>query len=742
MKLKPTSNQTLETNGIKSSVSFGIKESGFAHIFNVLRNQLYSDKILAVIREYTCNAVDAMVAAEKRDTPIQVTLPSLLNPYFKVRDFGDALSDNEIKDIYAFYGESTKRNTNDQIGMLGIGSKAAFAYGDNFVINSYLNGKKHTYNAFIDPSQIGQISKLEVVDSNEENGIEIVVPVQEDDFDEFVSKAKDLFKYFPVQPLIKGVTPFEYKERSLLFEGTGWKWFRHESDNRWGASGNAIAVMGNIAYPVESYDLALSDDDQTLNSLVSGNLVMTFDIGELEISASREKLQFTDGTRKTIVKRLKVLQKEIVATAKKEFKNCKTLFDAKCLYGTILDWESGLYDFRHILDKDLEWKGTRIQGSQFSWSYSDCDGSEGSKLVVYKKSSRHGSKRYSPHQTAVLDCSKGVVVIENDLPSGRGIANRVLPLIFNEDKTVYVFTFKNKKKKKELTTDKNFDAKILLASKLKKQPLRDFYAVSTSSGGSISGSPKHSVNAFTLDFEVIDEDRRYWGSKPNSDFYKCAKVDISNDSGYYVIIDKFLIEKDHDTSFSPIRMKEIVEAFNVLGVKFPSEIYAFKTKMKDKVEKNKKMINLWDWAKEVFKEKIENDNLVQSLNDRKAALDVCDHRQAPWVNIGVWKNQCAEIKNVDGDYSMLFRAITEMLGNDSKGKKLDSLQDSFAIVYGDTLQSVFGNVPPTHDLDSLVHKVNKKYSMLLFVDRWGYCNNVDKQRAVIDYVNVVDICSL
>ena len=118
---------------------------------------------------------------------------------------------------------------------------------DNFVINSYLNGKKHTYNAFIDPSQIGQISKLEVVDSNEENGIEIVVPVQEDDFDEFVSKAKDLFKYFPVQPLIKGVTPFEYKERSLLFEGTGWKWFRHESDNRWGASGNACLLYTSDA---------------------------------------------------------------------------------------------------------------------------------------------------------------------------------------------------------------------------------------------------------------------------------------------------------------------------------------------------------------------------------------------------------------------------------------------------------------------------------------------------------------
>lgn len=377
MKLKPTNNHTLETNGIKQSVSFGIKKSGFAHIFNVLRNQLYSDKVLAVIREYTCNAVDAMVAADKRETPIVVTLPSLLNPYFKVRDYGDALTDKQIKDVYAFYGESTKRNSNDQIGMLGIGSKAAFAYGDNFVINSFIDGKKHTHNAFIDPSQIGQISKLDVVDSDEENGIEIVVPVQEDDFKEFVERAKTLFKYFPVQPIIKGVAPFEYDTHSVLFEGEGWEWLKTDKDTRWGSSGDAMAIMGNIGYPIESYALSLSDENSSLSSLVTDNLVMTFDIGDLEISASREKLQFTDATRKVIVKRLKVVESQIIENVLSEFKNCTTLMDARCLYGTIMDWSSGLYEFRGILDKKLVWKGKPITSDAFRWSHGEVDGENG-----------------------------------------------------------------------------------------------------------------------------------------------------------------------------------------------------------------------------------------------------------------------------------------------------------------------------------------------------------------------------
>ena len=188
--MKPQkSSVSVASHGIQDTVTFGIKESGMAHIMGVLRNQLYSDKVLAVVREYTCNAVDANVEAGRGDSPITVTLPNRMNPYFKVRDDGLGLTKEDISDIYAFYGESTKRNSNDQIGMLGIGSKAAFAYGDNFVINSYVDGRKVMYNAYIDESQRGQISSLGEEDTSEPDGVEIVVPVRADDYQEFQDTA-------------------------------------------------------------------------------------------------------------------------------------------------------------------------------------------------------------------------------------------------------------------------------------------------------------------------------------------------------------------------------------------------------------------------------------------------------------------------------------------------------------------------------------------------------------------------
>ncbi|SVD36005.1 uncharacterized protein METZ01_LOCUS388859, partial [marine metagenome] len=243
MIAQPT-NRNLASSGIENTVSFGIKEDGFAHIFNVLRNQLYSDKYKAVLREYAVNGVDAHIEAGCPDRPVEVTLPTALSPNLKIRDFGCALTQQEVNEIYAFYGESTKRNTNSQTGMLGIGSKSAFAYGDNFVINSFVDGKKHTYNAFIDPSQVGQIAKMGEEDSDEENGVEIVIPTKEEDVTTFAETASEIFQHFKVRPIIKG-QPVEFDDRTVLYEGEGWKWRkqRHHHNNYYSRrnEGDAIA---------------------------------------------------------------------------------------------------------------------------------------------------------------------------------------------------------------------------------------------------------------------------------------------------------------------------------------------------------------------------------------------------------------------------------------------------------------------------------------------------------------------
>ena len=112
---------TINRVGSFTESKFGIASSeDLVYIFDILRNKLYSDKALAVVREYSTNAADANVENGVGSTPIIITVPNSMSPQFKVRDFGKGLSEDEVRNIYCMYGRSTKRSSNEFTGQLGI----------------------------------------------------------------------------------------------------------------------------------------------------------------------------------------------------------------------------------------------------------------------------------------------------------------------------------------------------------------------------------------------------------------------------------------------------------------------------------------------------------------------------------------------------------------------------------------------------------------------------------------------
>ena len=121
---------------------FRIRNS--AKAFSILSSGLYANKVRAVIRELSCNAVDSHVAAGRADTPFDVHLPNALEPHFSIRDYGTGLSHDQVTQIYTTYFESTKTNSNAFIGALGLGSKSPFSYTDNFTVTAIQNGKQGT----------------------------------------------------------------------------------------------------------------------------------------------------------------------------------------------------------------------------------------------------------------------------------------------------------------------------------------------------------------------------------------------------------------------------------------------------------------------------------------------------------------------------------------------------------------------------------------------------------------------
>jgi hypothetical protein len=305
------------SSGIERSASFEISDKDAAHIMTILRDTLYSDKIMAVLREYAANAWDANRMAGRGDRPIEVTLPTYEDPTLRIKDNGPGLSFEDVFEVYNRYGASTKRDSNAAVGMLGIGSKSGFAYSDAFTIVSYHGGQKATYVAVIDDSEKGRVDLFDVQEQpcacgddhtanhrhptcpEPHTGVEIQIPVKPDDIPEFRKKACVLFAYFDPQPQIN-VDLLEIPS-GKDFPGLG-RVFDSADTGSPRLKGEWTVVMGCIPYKVNLQQLTgLSPSVRKLNGL------LRFDIGTLQVAASREELKYGDITKAALTARLNEL---------------------------------------------------------------------------------------------------------------------------------------------------------------------------------------------------------------------------------------------------------------------------------------------------------------------------------------------------------------------------------------------------------------------------------------------------
>ena len=291
----------LISSGTTTSTHFEISSKNTAHIMQILRDTLYSDKITSIIREYSSNAWDANRQAG-HNGPIIVTLPTISDMTFKVRDNGIGLSEDDIINIYTKYGESTKRDDNVAVGMLGIGSKSGFAYSDSFTVTSWHNGTKRVYVAVIDESNKG---KMDLIDSSPcgvyETGIEIAIPVKQNDINDFVYKATNFYKYFNPKPKTNieiSYKKYEYHKcgkHLVAICGGGYDYCYY------GASSETIAVMGCVPYKINLNEIREFNGIKLNENVRKLNIILNCDIGSLEFTASREDLKYTDVVKSFLI---------------------------------------------------------------------------------------------------------------------------------------------------------------------------------------------------------------------------------------------------------------------------------------------------------------------------------------------------------------------------------------------------------------------------------------------------------
>lgn len=303
--MKPAvADRQLTTHGAMVRADFGIDLANQAHILRILRDTLYSNKILAVLREYGSNAWDAHIEVGKSDLPIKVVLPTAVDAQLTIRDWGPGLSEDGILNTFVKYGASTKRETNNAVGMLGIGAKSAFAYSDAFTITSWHGGMKSIWTCALDETDVGVIQKLyEEPCAVEETGIKIRVPVNPSDIAEFQREAAVLYPFFDPQPDVNLAIekPAEDRRKSGFLR-------KHQIQGL----PNWVAIMGCVPYTLDFRQLEeqLEADGltATAKSLYGG---LYLDIGDVDIAASREALQYTERTKLAVLAKLRELNDEV-----------------------------------------------------------------------------------------------------------------------------------------------------------------------------------------------------------------------------------------------------------------------------------------------------------------------------------------------------------------------------------------------------------------------------------------------
>lgn len=294
------SNITIEQIGnITDTSSFKMKSSRKA--FQIL-SDLYSDKALAIVRELGCNATDSMIVAGKKDQPFHIHLPNTLEPWLTIQDYGTGITHENIYAIYATYFESTKTNSNEQIGCLGLGSKSPFCYTDNFSVISITDGIKRTYNAYFGADGCPTIALMNQSPTNESSGLAVQIPVKQQDFSTFHEAVSKAFRFFDVKPIITGGTITWLNEKPM-FEGEGWR-----SYEKFGY-GEAFAIMGGVTYPINIYKVG----DKYHDLLRKGGLVLYFNMGEVDFTPSRESLSYCDMTINALNSKLEFVMQDFQA---------------------------------------------------------------------------------------------------------------------------------------------------------------------------------------------------------------------------------------------------------------------------------------------------------------------------------------------------------------------------------------------------------------------------------------------
>lgn len=326
-------------------------------MFMLLAKNMYKRPHEAVVRELACNALDAHIMVGKAHEPFEVHYPTSLEPWFSVRDFGPGLSPDNIIALYTTFGGTSKDNSNEVIGGLGIGSKSPFSVTDLFTVTSIHNGMKAVYVCDKNGGSPTVTCLSPEAPTSERNGIEVRIDSGSYDFS---NKHETVFRFFDVQPRLTG---YKVVGDKLVFTNNV-AVARNTYDD------DLFVVMGPVTYPVDQH--ALTPEAHEACKLITEYLYensstyIKIPIGSVTIQPSREELVWDKATVNFISKTIISIVAELLKDWHVKFDAAKTYGDA---YRVVRDFYLSIKGLSYKVDEHYDNNVTKafIKGCGFDF---------------------------------------------------------------------------------------------------------------------------------------------------------------------------------------------------------------------------------------------------------------------------------------------------------------------------------------------------------------------------------------
>jgi hypothetical protein len=517
---------------VEEEIEFGIGDPRW-----VMRTQasLYSDITTAIIREYSTNAHDAHVMADNPD-PIEVSLPSVMNPYFTVEDKGVGMDIETFRKIYTQFGTSPKRESNNTNGMLGYGSKSGVAYTTTFQVNSICDGIKISGVVQRKPDWSIVLKVVKTEKTTEPNGTKIIIPVH--NIDEFVHKANEFYKFWlPGRVLLNGKEPRHNVGRKItenFYYSMEWN--------------NSYIVMGNVPYRINNPAKLFEDINMR-----PVNFVAYTDNGNVEFTPSREDLAYTDHTIATLKQIIAEFADGIVERAQEEITNADNHADA---FQKWVHWTDMLG--MQMFD-ELEYKGETLEPT-FKFP--------GMCYPTYYRSSSYRITQYD-----VAKMEKTMVVTEFGLSTSSTVKSKAKEYAQFKDWEISTVLFTDQKESdivsKWIPRDK-FITWEALKKELPKKPRLASVGVNPNAGR-IKGSYDYFKSDGTMEYEktVPAGEVMYITVQDNKDVNVASIIKVTGYTGSVVLlganrIDKFKRENPKTANFLTWAQDKVILKSEVL----------------------------------------------------------------------------------------------------------------------------------------------------------------------------------